>query len=315
MSAWYEDDQIALHHGDALRIAKSLPDRSVDCIVTSPPYFGLRDYGVKGQYGLEATPKAYVSKLVRLFRELRRALVNDGTMWINLGDTYSSQPGWGRGSTSQLAGRKHAAAQDTVKHQRNLASKNLLGIPWQVALALQADGWILSNDIIWAKSNSMPESVKDRLSNRHEHLFLLTKQQKYWFDLDAIKVSYEGDRSESRRSRSGDANKENSIPRHWSAGVYGQNRSNPGDVWTLPTQPFPGAHFAVMPPELARRAILAGCRPGGTVLDPFSGSGTTGMVANVNGRRYVGIDINGKYLQLSIESRLHNRVINLEEPA
>lgn len=271
MRPYFTDDSTTLYHGDAATVLATLPDGSADCIVTSPPYLGLRDYGVAGQIGAESSPAEYVAALVAVFREARRVLVDDGTLWLNLGDSYDS-------------------------------AKNLLGIPWRVAFALQDDGWILRNDIIWHKSNAMPESVTDRLSNRHEHLFMLSKSQRYWFDLDPIREPHEStpDRAGGTALRGQKAIR----PSGPNSGAYSEGGRNPGDVWTIATQPFGGAHFATMPPALAERCVRAGCKPGGTVLDPFSGSGTTGLAAARHGRRYVGIDLNREYLDLSLRTRL-----------
>ncbi|MFV8181828.1 DNA-methyltransferase [Mycobacteroides chelonae] len=330
---YYQDDSVTLHHGDAFDVAKTLAGSSIDCIVTSPPYFSLRDYGESGQYGLEDSPAEYIETMRALFAELRRVLSNDGTLWLNLGDSYASDPGNGRGGGSTLVGRKHdesGAPTSTARQCKpgvSVPRKNLLGIPWRVAFALQNDGWILRNAIIWHKPNAMPESVTDRLSKRYEHVFLFSKSHQYWFDLDAIREQYDGDRDPSRRARSGSVNKPNSIRTSWPAGrpeatppgnspqtnfgptghrngKFHENGRNPGDVWDIPTQPFPGAHFAVMASRLAQQCIAAGCKPGGTVLDPFSGSGTTGMVAQQLGRKYVGIDLNREYLDLSLRTRL-----------
>lgn len=279
MKPYFQDPQTTLYHGDALAVLRELPDRDVDCIVTSPPYFGLRDYGVDGQIGAEATPAEFVAAMVAVFREARRVLADDGTLWLNLGDSYG-------------------------------AGKNLLGIPWRVALALQDDGWILRNEVIWNKPNAMPEPVKDRLASRHEHLFMLTKTPDYWFDLDPIREQYTGDRAPSRRARSGNVNKENSATAAWSGEHSGRN---PGDVWDIPTQPFPGAHFATMPLALAERCIRAGCHEEGVVLDPFSGSGTTGLAAAQNWRGYVGIDLNADYLDLSLRTRLSQPSLSIGE--
>ena len=325
MKPYYTDPHVTLHRGDALDVLRALPDQSVDCAVTSPPYFGLRDYGVDGQYGLEPSPAEYVERMRAVFAEVRRVLADDGTLWLNIGDSYSGQPGWGRGKSSQLQGRKHAPAQDTVAHHRGLPPKNLLGIPWRVAFALQDDGWILRNDIIWHKANAMPESVTDRLSTRHEHVFMFSKSRRYWFDLDPVReeVIYRPGSpalSWARDSKEADVPGQ-SMRQHRSARTHGKAESaalaptgkrhdaqdqrgkNPGDVWTIPTQPFAAAHFAVMAPTLAKRCVLAGCKPGGTVLDPFSGSGTTGLVAVQTGRKYVGIELSREYLDLSLRTR------------
>jgi len=290
MSVYHQDGGTTLYHGDCLEIARTLESGMADCIVTSPPYFGLRDYGHDGQYGLEESPIAYVETMRALCSELLRVLADDGTLWLNLGDSY------GKG-------------------------KQLLGTPWRVALALKGDGWILRNEIIWAKPNGVPESVRDRFAKKHEHLFLFAKNTSYHFDLDAVREPY----SEASLSRyksgygggkdrldaahlGGDRRKAKTI-------VPNAKGKNPGDVWGMPTSTFKGAHFAVMPPALAERCILAGSRPGGVVLDPFSGSGTTGEVARANGRKYVGIDISEAYLKLSLETRLQNAAIGLEEAA
>lgn len=271
MRPYFTDDSTTLYHGDAATVLATLPDGSADCIVTSPPYLGLRDYGVAGQIGAESSPAEYVAALVAVFREARRVLVDDGCLFLNLGDSYDS-------------------------------AKNLLGIPWRVAFALQDDGWILRNDIIWHKSNAMPESVTDRLSNRHEHLFMLSKSQRYWFDLDPIREPHEStpDRAGGTALRGQKAIR----PSGPNSGAYSEGGRNPGDVWTIASQPFGEAHFATMPPALAERCVRAGCKPGGTVLDPFSGSGTTGLAAARHGRRYVGIDLNREYLDLSLRTRL-----------
>lgn len=289
MSRYYQDESVTLHHGDALEVSRTLESGSVDCIVTSPPYYGLRDYGQEGQYGLEDNPSAYVETMRALFAELRRTLADDGTLWLNIGDTY---------------GKK----------------KQLLGIPWMVAFALQSDGWTLRNDIIWNKPNPMPESVKDRLARSHEHVFLFTKSTKYHFDAEAIaeplapssiaRLSQNVEAQTGSTRANGGAKTNGNIK---AAGSLTKGTRNRRDVWHVTTQPFKGAHMATMPPELARLCIAAGCKPGGTVLDPFSGTGTTGMVARNEGRRYVGIDISVDYLELSLGTRLRSDALNLKE--
>jgi DNA modification methylase len=287
MAVHYSDAQITLHHGDALEIARELPDGAADCIVTSPPYYGLRDYGVDGQYGLESTPAEYVDNMRVLFGELRRVLADDGTLWLNIGDSYSAAGGHtDPGQTSQLQGRRVQLMQNIPSKGADRPRKSLLGIPWRVAFALQDDGWILRNAIIWHKTNAMPESVRDRLPSRYEHVFLFSKSRQYWFDLDAV------------REPAPDV-----------------GLKTPGDVWTMPTTPFSEAHFAVYPPALPIRCILAGCKPGGVVLDPFSGSGTTGLAAQRTGHRYIGIDISAAYLDLSLRTRLHAAALDFEAGA
>lgn len=293
MSIYYQDDQVTLFLGDALQVAVTIPDASVDCIVTSPPYYRLRDYGTDGQYGLESSPTEYVETMRVLFSELRRVLVDDGTLWLNIGDSY-------------------------------IPGKNLLGMPWRVAFALQDDGWILRNAIIWHKPNAMPESVTDRLCGRYEHVFMFSKSRHYWFDLDPIREEVTYPRNPVRPPTSLD-------PIKYAPGITPQNGRartgrqrgyvgselgrNPGDVWALPTQPFHQAHFAVFPIELPKRCILSGCKPGGTVLDPFSGSGTTGLAAQRTGRKYIGIDLNDDYHDLALKHRLSQSALNFEEPA
>lgn len=281
MTIRYRDETVTLHHGDALEVARTLETGSVDCIVTSPPYYGLRDYGSEGQYGLEESPAAYVETMRALFSELRRVLASDGTLWLNIGDSYG--PG-----------------------------KNLLGIPWRVALALQEDGWALRNAIVWHKPNAMPESVRDRLRGTYEQVFLFAKDRKYHFDLDRIREPH----SAVTIARAGRARKTAYAPDGQKPGRRRETTpnprgANPGDMWSIPTKPFRGAHSAVMPPELARRCIVAGSRAGGAVLDPFSGSGTTGMAARNEGRNYVGIDISADYLDLSLETRLRSDVLDI----
>jgi site-specific DNA-methyltransferase (cytosine-N4-specific) len=252
-----------------------------------------------------------------LFSEVRRVLADDGTLWLNIGDSYVHKKQSGpQGVAGERAGRTFTAQGSGG--WSGLPDKNLLGVPWRVAFALQDDGWILRNDIIWAKPNGMPNSVTDRLSTKHEHLFLMTKSGRYWFDLDPIRQPH----AESSLARfatpikfqhpSADNNGQRG---GLEAGHTPEHGTNPGDVWPVPIQPFTEAHFVVMPPDLARRAILAGCKPGGTVLDPFSGSGTTGMVAGQNGRRYVGIDLSRDYLDLSLRTRLAQSALDFGEGA
>jgi site-specific DNA-methyltransferase (cytosine-N4-specific) len=312
VTEFYRDDTVTLHQGDSLAVLGDLPDASVDCIVTSPPYFGLRDYGADGQVGAEPTPDDFVEALRAVFGQARRVLAPDGTLWLNLGDSYATSSK-GAGGTGP-ASYKHTGALLNGQHfearpyAADVPQKNLMGMPWRVAFALQADGWILRNDIIWTKPNAMPESVNDRLSNRHEHLFLFTRSRRYWFDLDAIRLPHTSMAPLLRKDRrswvKGPAG--SNIANHNRTGTQGAhpNGKNPGDVWHIPTSGFGGAHFATYPVALAERCILAGCKPGGVVLDPFSGSGTTGLAATRQGRRYVGIDLNPDYLRLSLTTRL-----------
>jgi DNA modification methylase len=322
---YYNDGDVTLHHGDALAIARSLPSGSVQTIVTSPPYFGLRDYGEDGQIGAEETPAEYVANLVALFHELRRVLVDHGTAWINLGDSYASSPRGNKPGDLSTSGLTNPKRQDAIPRAAapkfGLPAKNLLGIPWRVAFGLQDDGWILRSDIIWAKRNLMPEAVTDRPTKAHEYLFLLTKRPSYYYDADAIREDSTPEQEEhnaryakeyeahtTRAATSGQPGNVNNIGIHSRPGKGGRNKRS---VWTVSAQPFAGAHFAVYPPELIRPCILAGSRPGDTVLDPFSGSGTTGMVANYEGRKYVGIDLNSDYLDLSLRTRFSSPALNI----
>jgi site-specific DNA-methyltransferase (cytosine-N4-specific) len=353
---YFTDSQVTLYLGDSLEVLRGLPDQSVDCCVTSPPYFGLRDYGEDGQYGLEASPAEYVETMRAVFAEVRRVLADDGTLWLNIGDSYSGS--WGNQGRKAERGTQRAVNGPmlTPVHDGRYPSsesntgaikpgappaKNLMGMPWRIAFALQDDGWILRNDVIWAKPNGMPESVTDRLSTKHEHVFMMSKSPRYWFDLDPIRensvtperhassaLSWNRDSKEAevpgqstRQHRTDRAAYQ--APGRWADGSGGRHRDpgdnglglasggkNPGDVWTLATQPFSEAHFAVMPKALAERAILAGCKPGGVVLDPFSGSGTTGLAANKHGRKYVGIDLSKDYLDLSLRTRFAQPGLN-----
>lgn len=288
MTLHYHDDEIALHTGVARDVLAQLPERSVQTIVTSPPYFGLRDYGVDGQLGNEPTPAEYIAALVDTFREAHRVLADDGVLWVNLGDSYSTYPANRGQSRSGLAGSTNTPRPQVPKGaglSGDRPNKSLLMIPARVAIALQDDGWILRNDVIWAKPNGMPESVRDRFTIKHEHLFMFTKGPRYYFDLNAVKqpVKHPGKTGATHTT---------------------PELKNPGDVWTISTKPFKGAHFAVFPPEIPERCVLSSSRIGDTVLDPFSGSATTGMVALRHGRNYIGIDLNPDYHQLALEQRL-----------
>jgi site-specific DNA-methyltransferase (cytosine-N4-specific) len=302
----------ALYVGDARTVLAAMPARSADCVVTSPPYWGKRDYGVPGQYGHEDTPQAYVETLQETFAEARRVLADDGTCWLNLGDSYSAGGGGATGLHAYLG--PHISAHRAAA----LPAKNLLGLPWRVAFALQDDGWILRNAIVWHKPNGMPESVRDRLSCRHELLFLFVKQPAYWFDLDPIRVPHAASTRRAIRAprtrppgRPGGHTRPPKYgpgtPEVTAARRYGVRRHtrghpngrNPGDVWSIPTRPYSGPHFAAYPIDLPLRCIAAGCKPGGTVLDPFAGSGTTGLAAIQLGRRFTGIDLSADFTALA----------------
>ena len=283
-----------LIHGDCLNILKTLSDKSINCCITSPPYYGLRDYGVAGQVGLEDTPDEYVNKLVEIFREVRRVLRDDGTLWMNLGDSYC-----GTGSKGEWVDPKNPNGRNgqSISKTQKIAgykSKDLIGIPWMVAFALRADGWYLRSDIIWSKPNPMPESVQDRPTKAHEYIFLLSKSQNYYYDNEAIAEAaiYVGDDRGSRTD-----NRRGTMCNSMS-GITGSTR-NKRTVWTVTTKPYAEAHFATYPPDLIQPCVLAGCPEGGVVLDPFNGSGTTGQVALQNGRKYIGIELNPEYIELT----------------
>lgn len=309
MTLYYDTADVQLHHGDALEVAQTLPDALARTIVTSPPYFGLRDYGEDGQIGSESSLGLYVERLVELFHELRRLLTDDGTLWLNLGDSYAGA-GYGNHDINGDRWKLDAGLDRRSDRQQNLKrsleadgvrAKNLIGVPWRVALALQADGWILRSEVIWHKPNPMPESVTDRPTKSHEHLFLLAKNPSYYYDAAAI-----AEDAEKGSAGSSFTTGKTAVHGHGRASTAERTedgKRNKRDVWTVSTVSFPGSHFAVYPPELIRPCIRAGSEPGDIVLDPFSGSGTTGAVANFEGRRYVGIDLNSEYLDMSLKTR------------
>lgn len=359
--------------GDCRTELAKLADESVNMACTSPPYFGLRDYGVDGQIGLEPTPDAFIAEMVSVFREVRRVLRKDGTCWVNLGDSYvTTPPGnksrpkdtdglYGRKQDLQLGQGEDREAIWACGASTGLPHKNLIGIPWRVALALQADGWILRQDIIWSKPNPMPESVQDRCTKAHEYVFLLSKAQRYFYDQEAI-LEPAAPASVERLAQNVEAqNGSNRVPGKTNGPMKAVSRSigvgagarpskavpngagraagnkshkyvdqyeaedgeqhrtkaglmkiadtaypmrNPRSVWTIATQPFSEAHFATFPPELAERCIKAGCPEGGTVLDPFGGAGTTGMVADRLQRNAILIELNPAYAEIA-----RNRII------
>jgi DNA modification methylase len=330
---------MTLHLGDCLDVMRTMPDASVNCCVTSPPYFGLRDYGHSDQIGLEPTPDEFVAKLVAVFREVRRVLRDDGTLWLNLGDSYNAYNA-NRGASTSIsdgsAGRDHPIHRQGLTTP-TLKNKDLIGIPWRVAFALQADGWYLRQDIIWHKPNPMPESVTDRCTKAHEYIFLLSKSARYYYDGEAVKEpaistapagnGFAGRQGESRGlpMSGGKGSTERWAPKgrggknafrgqgHFRDGETGpanrqgrdmqdvgaSDNRNRRSVWTVATQPYSGAHFATFPPKLIEPCILAGCPIGGTVIDPFTGSGTTGEVALLNGRQFVGIELNPDFYELA----------------
>lgn len=324
MTPYYRDEWLTVYQGDCREVMASMESESVHCVVTSPPYWGLRDYGTDGQLGLEPTPEAYVANMVAVFREVRRVLRADGTVWLNLGDSYVGAPvgsfnGGGfkdksaQAGTRDLSGVAQSGVLDKTK-ATGLKPKDLVGIPWRVAFALQADGWYLRSDIIWSKPNPMPESVTDRPTKAHEYLFLLTKSARYYYDADAVREPHDDKAGPVTRFGNvganggqqggfapGRAEHADEFTRPDFARRPGGREYNPAgrnlrSVWTVATQPYPGAHFATFPEKLVEPCVKAGSPSDGIVLDPFGGSGTTARVAQRLGRRAVLIDLNADYL-------------------
>lgn len=290
--------------GDAIATLKEIASESVNACVTSPPYYGLRNYGVDGQIGLEQTPEEYIQKLVQVFREVHRVLNQDGTLWVNIGDSYATSSG-GQPPTNTRNSQGHTPKKVPAGYKK----KDLIGIPWMLAFALREDGWYLRQDIIWQKPNCMPESVKDRCTKSHEYIFLLSKSPKYYFAAEAISepvakntikrcVQNNGPMPRFGGSKYGDNTAAESRTKSGKE-QFPKSRRNKRDVWSVSTRGFKGAHFAVFPEKLVEPCILAGCPEGGLVLDPFAGSGTTGVVAKRLGRKFLGIEINPEYQSMA----------------
>lgn len=365
LTPYYRDEEVTIYNSDCRSALPLLSSDIVDCCLTSPPYFWLRDYGtatweggspacehwelrggigdasakqvtsagastnyrareicrkcgarrIDRQIGLERSPEAYVSELVNVFREVRRVLKPEGTLWLNLGDSYA-QSGMG-GNPAESKHRKQATNVGSLKAGHDAPDgfkpKDLLGIPWRVAFALQADGWYLRSDIIWAKPNPMPESVHDRPTRSHEYIFLLTKSSSYYYDQSSIaedcvsktiKKFTDGGRDKQRGYTRRHAGFNSRYARQL-AESGAPTKRNSRDVWTITPQPFRGAHFAVFPQELARRCILAGCPAGGVMLDPFAGAGTVAVVSRDNNRKFIGFELNPTYIELTVERLCH----------
>lgn len=288
--------------GDALEQLRGLEAESAYTCVTSPPYYNLRDYGTPGQIGMEATPEEYIEKLVEIFREVRRVLRPDGTLWVNMGDSYATRSGNNPpGNTRNRCGHTEKRTPKGYKY------KDLMGIPWMLAFALRADGWYLRQDIIWSKPNCMPEAVVDRCTKSHEYIFLLSKFPRYYFDAAALREPCASRKGNAKTFRGGGAytggrSFQNSAQVKRTSHGNTENRTgtrNKRDVWAVATSGFKGAHFAVFPERLIEPCILAGCPEGGTVLDPFAGSGTTGVVAKRLRRNFIGVEINEDYREMA----------------
>ncbi len=309
---------VQILEGDCLVSMASLPGKSVQTCVTSPPYFGLRDYGHDGQIGLESSPAEYVAKMVDVFREVKRVLRDDGTLWLNLGDSYAAQRGGtampaeslaggvgGKGDADAKRGREQSSHAHRDARAIGLKHKDLIGIPWRVAFALQDDSWYLRQDIIWHKPNPMPESVTDRCTKAHEYLFLLSKSPKYYFDSKAIREPAVnagkrvtlGEKSFAKGQAAGKgvAPSGNGLAEFYDVPEFRNRRS----VWSITTKPYKGAHFATFPPDLVEPCVAAGSRPGDTVLDPFGGIGTTAQVALQHRRSAILCELNAEYIELA----------------
>ena len=294
-----------IEFGDCREIMRRWKEQGVkvQTCVTSPPYYGLRDYGHDGQIGLEETPEQYIAAMVEVFRCVRDVLEDDGTLWLNIGDSYCGTGDKGDWVDPKNPNGRNGQAVSKTKKIAGYKSKDLIGIPWMLAFALRADGWYLRQDIIWHKTNPMPESVQDRCTKAHEYIFLLSKSQKYHYDHESIKEPLKGE-PEVRDKNAEGYQADYAKGDRFSKGerVFGADgMANKRSVWTVPTKPYKGAHFAVFPPELIEPCIMAGAPRGGIVLDPFMGSGTTAQVAQNLGRKYLGCELNKEYAPLQAE--------------
>ena len=310
-----------IYLGSSLDILRELPDNSIDCCVTSPPYYALRDYGVEGQIGLEETPEAYIAKLSDVFMEVYRVLKPEGTLWLNIGDSYNGNK---KGNTETIKHKVVAESNDFHKKLwKGAKQKDLIGVPWMLAFTLRSQGWYLRQDIIWEKGNPLPESVTDRCTKSHEYIFLMSKSQKYYFDYEAIQE----EATSSGKPRVFGANNQKGTLRNDVGRVFnprtkncqydGQKPNsfhlsrengepdkeyyvrNKRDVWSVNVKPCSEAHFATYPFELIKPCILAGCPENGIVLDPFMGSGTTAIVARSLNRNYIGVELNPEYIKIA----------------
>jgi site-specific DNA-methyltransferase (cytosine-N4-specific) len=314
VAPWLDDGDVRLYHGDCRSVLAQIEQGSAQTCVTSPPYWGLRDYGVDGQAGLEETLPEFIDGMVDVFRGVRDVLAADGTLWVNMGDSYVSAggPSWGGSFAAERRGWDGGVPKR--EPSPGLKPKDLTGQAWRLAIALQADGWYLRQCIVWHKPNAMPESVKDRPHTAHEYVFLLAKSERYFYDGEAVREPLADatlGRRWSQAPRTANPDEGLVKSKAWGRGkqqryvaVDGEGNPlgrNKRSVWTVPTEAFPGAHFATFPPALIEPCILAGSRPGDVVLDPFMGSGTTAWVARHHSRRAVGVELNEKYLNMAAE--------------
>lgn len=312
--------------GDCLSVLKTMESSTVNCCVTSPPYYGLRDYGVADQIGLETSPIEYVEKLVQVFREVWRVMRDDGVVWLNLGDSYNGSGG--AGGDYNAGGLREGQPRYPGHRVDGLKPKDMIGIPWRVAFALQADGWYLRQDIIWHKPNPMPESVSDRCTKSHEYIFLLSKSQQYYFDSESIKEIADYDGRKDTLSKGSKKYNNHVVPgqptqtfamqkhERWNKNEEGEYIRNKRDVWKVPTECCKEAHFATFPKDLIRPCIKAGCPVDGIVIDPFLGSGTTACVCIEENRKYLGIELNPEYIKIAqkrINSTERNGLIIFKE--
>ena len=290
--------------GDALTVLRTVPDEAIDCIITSPPYYGLRNYGNQAdQLGLEQSPHDYLDRLLAVFAECYRVLTPTGTLWVNIGDSYAGS-GKGGGNTSKLAARQLQAQGKIslpVNYSGGIPRKSLMLIPQRLALGLQDDGWIIRNEVIWNKPVCMPESVKDRCTRTHETIWLAVKQSSYFYDADAIREPSSSENKPRRASLKQDPYRIGSGNDSGLDGCIGGAYRNKRDVWTVNTGNFPDSHFATFPMELIEPMMLAGCPTGGIVLDPFMGAGTTALAAIKHNRQYLGIELHPDYIALANE--------------
>lgn len=310
-----------IYTGDCLELLRTLPDESVHCCITSPPYYALRDYGMEEQIGRETTPKEYISRLTDVFTEVRRVLRSDGTLWLNISDTYAGKGNQGDFVDPKNPHGRNGQAVALNNKVEGCKPKDMIGIPWMLAFALRDSGWYLRNDIIWMKENPMPESVKDRCARCYKHIFLFSKSKKYFFDYKAISEPIAPATAQRLKRGMKGGNKfgcaipgqaqQQTINRPREHGEITDDMINPlrnkRDVWIINTIPFKGKHYAAYPPKLVETCLLAGCPEDGTVLDPFMGSGTTGMVAKQFNRYYVGIELNPEFAELA-EARIRGDI-------